>query len=83
MSQSQYFNVPLWDGRAREVSLVWRLQKGNRYAECRLWTHPVGAEIRVEAAGEFLRSEAGADALTLVDTAVTWKAQFQEKGWTA
>jgi hypothetical protein len=28
-----------------------------------------------------VRSEAGADPLALVEVAMTWKAQFQEKGW--
>jgi hypothetical protein len=43
----------------------------------------MGGEIRVEAGGEFVRSEAGRDPLALIDLAATWKAQFQEKGWTA
>jgi hypothetical protein len=64
------------------VALVWRIQKRGRFAECRLWTNPQGAEIRVEAGGEFVRSEAGSDPLALVETAMTWKAQFEEKGWT-
>ena len=75
------FNVPRWDGQAREVELVWRLTKRGKYASCRLWTNPQGAEVRVEAAGEFVRSEAGRDPLALVETAMTWKAQFLEKGW--
>lgn len=77
------FNVPMWDGRAREVALLWRLTKRGMFAECRLWTNPQGAEIRVEAAAEFIRSEAARDPRALVDTAATWKAQFQEKGWTS
>jgi hypothetical protein len=72
----------MWDGQAREVALLWRLSKRAMFAECRLWTNPKRAEIRVEAGGEFVRSEAGADPLALVETAMTWKAQFQEKGWT-
>jgi hypothetical protein len=56
--------------------------KGRKFAECRLWTNPMGAEIRVEAGGEFVRSEAGRDPIALVEAAMTWKAQFQEKGWT-
>jgi len=76
------FNVPKWDGRAREVVLVWRLTKGKKIAECRLWTNPQGAEVRVEAGGEFVRSEAGRDPITLVETATTWKRNFAEKGWT-
>ena len=31
--------------------------------------------------GELLRSEAKRDGLALVDLALEWKAQFQEKGW--
>jgi hypothetical protein len=48
-----------------------------------LWTHPLKAEIRVEAAGEFVRSQAGADVLALIEIAEIWKAQFHEKGWRA
>lgn len=76
-------NVPMWDGRAREVALLWRLTKRAQYAECRLWTNPLGAEIRVEVAGEFVRSEAGRDPLVLIELATAWGAQFREKGWTA
>ena len=63
------------------MSLVWCLTKGRKLAECRLWTNPQGAEVRVEAAGEFPRSEAGADPFALEERVLTWKAQFQEKGW--
>jgi hypothetical protein len=79
----QVFNVPTWDGQARDVALVWRLTKGRKHAECRLWTNPLRAEIRVEVAGEFVRSEAGSDPIVLIELAMTWKAQFQEKGWIA
>jgi hypothetical protein len=67
-------NVPKWDGHAREVALLWRLAKRGKHAECRLWTNPQGAEIRVEAGGEFIRSEAARDAPALIDAAMTWKA---------
>lgn len=75
------FNVPKWDGAAREVALVWHLTKSGKYAECRLWTNPLGAEIRVDAGGQFVRSEAGRDSLALIELAAAWKAQFFEKGW--
>jgi hypothetical protein len=77
------FNVPMWDGQQRDVALVWRLSKQGRHAECRLVTHPFGAEIRVEASGDFIRSQAGADPLALVELAMTWRRQFEEKGWNA
>ena len=62
---------------------MWTLQEGKHTAECSLWTHPIGGEIRVDAAREFVRSEAGRDGLALIDLAMEWKAQFFEKGWTA
>jgi hypothetical protein len=31
--------------------------------------------------GELVQSLAGRDVLALVDQAMTWKAQFQGKGW--
>lgn len=76
-------NVPRWDGQPRQAGRLWSLHKGTRAAECLLWTNPLGAEIRVEVGGEFLRSEAGADPLALIEKADGWKAQFIEKGWTA
>jgi hypothetical protein len=37
--------------------------------------------VRVTVDGELSRSEAKRDGLALVDLALDWKAQFQEKGW--
>ena len=77
------FEVPPWDGQERDVALVWRLTRDNTGAECRLWTHPIGVQIRVDVEGEFVRSEAGRDPLPLLELAAAWKAQFHEKSWTA
>ena len=74
------FNIPAWDRRARcRSSGDSRSRGGTRRAAS--GRNPLRAEIRVEAAGEFVRSEAGRDPLALIDVAMTWKAQFQEKGW--
>jgi hypothetical protein len=83
MPSGASFNVPEYDGQPREAALVWLLTKGTKRARCTLWTHPIGAELRVEAAGEFVRSQAGGDVLALIEIGETWKAQFQDKGWTA
>ncbi len=74
-------NVPTWNGEAKFVSDVWRLRKDRRLAVCALWTHPIGAEARVTVDGDFLRTEAKRNGLELVDLALEWKQQFQEKGW--
>ena len=83
MSHGTSFNIPEYYQRPKLVSRVWQLRKGKRFARCELWTHPIDGEIRAEAAGEFVRSEAGRDGLALIDLAMQWKAQFEEKGWTA
>jgi hypothetical protein len=57
------------------------LLKGRHDAACERWTYPVGAEIRVSVDGEFRRSQAAHDPLTLFDLANTWRAQFAEKEW--
>jgi hypothetical protein len=75
-------NVPTWNGEAKEAFEVWRLRKGQRLAVCAVWTHPIGGEARISVDGEFLRSEAKRNGLELVDLALEWKQQFQEKGWT-
>lgn len=81
MSDNVSIRIPPWDGQAREVGEVWTLTKGSRLAVCALWTHPSGGEARVTVDGEWQRGEAGRDGLALVDLALEWKAQFQEKGW--
>ena len=63
------------------MSLVWRLTRDNTGAECRLWTHPVGAQIRVDVDGAFVRSAAGGDTLSLLELAAAWRTQFHERGW--
>jgi hypothetical protein len=81
MTDHASIRIPQWDGHARAMGDVWRLTKGARVAVCSLWTHPKGGEARVTVDGEWQRGEAGRDGLALVDLALEWKAQFQEKGW--
>ena len=76
-------NIPEWDGHVRACGEVFRLQKGSRVAVGELWTHPYGGEVRVMVDGELVRSEAKRDGRALLNLALDWKHQFQEKGWTA
>ena len=64
MTTGASFNVPEYYGEPKEAALVWFLTKGRRRgALLALDGHPIGAELRMEAAGEFVRSEAGRDVL--------------------
>lgn len=57
------------------------MTKGERVAACHLWTHPIGGEVRLTVDGDWVRGEANREAAALLDVALAWKAQFQEKGW--
>jgi hypothetical protein len=74
-------NVPEWDGRAKEAGEVWRLRKGKKEAVCTLWSHPMGCQARVNVGKELWRYEAQVEPAALIDLALEWKWQFQEKGW--
>ena len=74
--------MPEYYGQPERAAFVWRLHKGKKQAVCELWTHPIGAELRVEVDGEFVRTEASRDMLALVDRSFEWEKQFQDKGWT-
>lgn len=82
MSTTPRFEMPEWDGRPREAGEVWRLRKGSWKAECTLWTHPIGAEVRVSVEGELLRCQAGRDRVALIDLGRVWNRRFVQKGWT-
>ncbi len=79
MSDS-YVNIPTFDGRPREAGELWTSRKDGRLATCHLWTHPIGGEVGVTVNGELMRSEASRDGLALVERALEWRQQFQEKG---
>jgi hypothetical protein len=74
-------NVPSWDGTPKQAAEVWRLAKGRHHAVCTLWNHPIGCEARVTVNGVLQRSEAGRNALIVVELALDWKERFVEKGW--
>ena len=79
--RNSVFNMPPWDGEARPVAFMWRLIKCGREGRCRIWTHPHGGELRVEADGECVRREIGTDVETLIQTALMWRTHFEKEGW--
>ena len=74
-------NIPQWNGAPREVAEVRTLRKGSRVASCHAFTDPKGGEIRLTVDGDWIRGEALANGLALVDLALEWRTQFEAKGW--
>lgn len=81
MSDPVAIEIPEWDGRPREAGVVWRLRKGKKEAVCTLWSHPMGGEARVTVGRELWRYEPQVSTVILMELALEWQWQFQEKGW--
>jgi hypothetical protein len=74
-------NLPPWTGNPIETAEVWTLRKGERVATCRLWSNPLGGEVRLEVDGLWCRGETHREALALLDVALEWQRKFGAKGW--
>jgi hypothetical protein len=62
-----------WSGVPRKQGDTFRLSKGTKTAECELWSHLLGWELRLMAAGEFLQSQVCRSQEEVVDTSDQWK----------
>jgi hypothetical protein len=71
----------LWDGQPSKLGEMFVLKKGDRAAECQLWSHWSGWELRLEIRGEMVRTLACRSQEEVFSTAETWKAAMREKGW--
>jgi hypothetical protein len=77
------FNLPEWRGTPVKIQAFWTLTKGRRKVTCVLWSHPVGAEMRLDVDGEMTQTKASRDLGELLDASDEWRKAFHEKGWTA
>ena len=50
-------------------------------AICKLWTHALGWEVRLEINGDLQRSEVLRSQDDVLTAGETWKAAMLEKGW--
>jgi hypothetical protein len=66
---------------AERLSPVWMVRKGGRAAECPVWTHPLGLELRLSVGDDLLRSEVIRDQDALIRVQETWRQALEAKGW--
>lgn len=62
------------------LSLVWRLTRPGALAECALYSHQFGWELRL-IVGPSLQRRVCRSHDELFDTAADWKRAMQENGW--
>jgi hypothetical protein len=74
-----------WDGEPKNLGETFRVHKqkcGQQIeAACRLVTHALGWELRLEVVGSLQRSEVCRTQDEVLDTSEQWKAAMIEKGW--
>ena len=75
-----------WDGEPKKVGDMFRLHKqkcGQQLeAACRLVTHALGWELRLEVTGSLQMSHVCRAQDEVLDTSERWKTAMVEKGWT-
>lgn len=63
------------------LSPAWTLHKGRKTAECSVWSHVLGFELRLEAGGEILRTEVCRTQDDLIRVYEEWRTALATKGW--
>jgi hypothetical protein len=77
------FQRTIWDGVSREEATWWTLHKGERVAVCRMFTHQLGHEMRLEVANELVASQVCREDDHILSWQERWRVGLEEKGWAA
>lgn len=72
---------PEWRGEPVSLGELFVLAKGERQARCRLLTHQLGWEFRLEVDDQLAQSQVCRDQEEVFSTGATWKAAMRGKGW--
>ena len=70
----------VWNGEPVELGIAWTLKKRQHAAQCVVFSHQFGWELRLEV-GELFRTQVCRSSEEIVTTAENWKAAMIEKGW--
>lgn len=72
----------VWDGAPKVLARWWTVRKGNRSAECFLYSHQLGWELRLVGVDDLPRTQVCRRQDEVLDTQEQWKHALHEKGWT-
>ena len=74
-----------WNGQPPYLGDLFRVSKtrGEKTltALCKLWTHALGWELRLEISGDLQRSEVFRSQDDVLTAGETWKAAMIDKAW--
>lgn len=70
-----------WNGRPVQLETLWTLSKRGKVAPCRLMTHQLGWELRVES-GDLLLTQVCRSDREIEEVSAGWRDAMLAKGWT-
>jgi hypothetical protein len=79
MSQLQ---KEIWSGTREQLSVLWTLSDDQRIAECTLWSHPFGWELRMSVNNGIVQTQVERTLNQVSDSAAAWRRMFLDAGWT-
>ena len=76
------FQRSMWDGTPREEAVWWTLKKGQPRAICRMFSHQLGHELRLEVKKQLVESQVCRTDEDILSCQERWRAALEAKGWT-
>ncbi len=70
-----------WTGEPIRLGSMFTVTKGRRTADCELWTHQLGWELRLTSGATLLQSQVCRAQEDLLGTHEAWKAAMIDRGW--
>lgn len=71
----------IWDGAPREEAVWWTLKKGERRAACRMFSHELGHELRLEVTRELVSSQVCRTDDDVLSCQESWRTRLEAEGW--
>lgn len=75
------FSHGQFEGVQREQAVWWTLTKGAAKASCRMFSHPLGNELRLEVKTELVASEVCRSDEEILSCQEKWRSGLEAKGW--
>lgn len=74
----------VWDGQPCEIVVWWTLRRGRgpQRSICRMFTHQLGHELRLEVKGQLVESTACRTDDEVLSQQERWRTALEAKGWT-
>ena len=74
---------PFWDGVPEDLGSWWTLRKRDHVATCRMYSHQLGWELRLDVDRDIARTAVCRIQSEMFDTEMEWRLALEGKGWTA